>query len=306
VARGGDRVARRAGDRGLVSFPASLGGWLSGNRYAEAAGRAVILHNPRCVAIRTSNSLTVALLLGLATPSAVAAGIDCTKAATATERTICGDTELRSLDASIASDFADALAATQGGARQALLAQQRSWLKQRDHECKGDDAACLRSSYHARLDALEALTARISPGNPTLSDATAVALLGTWKIDDVLVPSAPGQQVPATDMPPDLPKQGSTITGEPGKLCSASGECLPFGLDRQMLNNEAPSLHLPASTPFYVAYLAGKAVYGLIPRTDGSLLARFQVCDKTYTSCTNAFQVWKPASPDAGVRVLAN
>ena len=242
----------------------------------------------------------------LAAPSAVAAGIDCTRAATATERTICSDTELRSLDASVASDFADALAATQGGARQALLAQQRSWLRQRDHGCKGDDSACLRSRYHARRDALEALTARISPGNPTLSNATAVALLGTWKIDDVLVPSAPGQQVPATDMPADLPKQGSTITGQPGKLCFASGECLPFGLDRQTLDDEAPALHLPASTPFYVAYLSGKAAYGLIPRADGSVLARFQVCDKTYTSCANAFQVWKPASPDAGVRILAN
>ncbi|HTI82898.1 MAG TPA: lysozyme inhibitor LprI family protein [Acetobacteraceae bacterium] len=235
----------------------------------------------------------------------MAAGIDCAKAASATERTICGDSELRTLDASIASDFADALAATQGGTRQALLAQQRSWLRQRDQECRSDDAACLRSSYQARHDALEALTARISPGNPTLSDATAVALLGRWKIENDLVPSAPGQPVASTDMPAELPKQGSTIIGRPGKLCFASGECLPFGLDRQKLD-DAASLHLPPSTPLYVAYLSGKAVYGLIQRADGSLLARFQICDKTYTSCTDAFQVWKPASPDAGVRVLAN
>jgi hypothetical protein len=105
-------------------------------------------------------------------------------------------------------------------------------------------------------------------------------------------------------MPADLPKQGSTIVGRPGKLCFGEGECLPFGLDRQTLD-EAASLHLPPSTPLYVAYLSGKAAYGLIPRADGSLLARFQTCDKTYTSCTNAFQIWQPASPDAAVRVLA-
>lgn len=241
----------------------------------------------------------------LAAKPAVAAGIDCAKAATATERTICRDDELRTLDASIASDFADALAAAQGATRQALLAQQRRWLNRRDHGCKGDDAACLRSSYHARLDALEALTARISPGNPTLSDATAVALLGRWKIEDDLSPSAPGQPIPATGLPADLPKLGSTVIGQPGKLCYQDGECLPFGLDRQRLD-DAASLHLPPSTPFYVAYLAGKAVYGLIPRSDGSLLARFQVCDKTYTSCTTAYQAWKPASPDAAVHVFAD
>ncbi len=242
--------------------------------------------------------------MAAASPAA-AAGIDCAKAATATERTICGDSELRTLDGSVASDFADALAATGGGTRRALLAQQRRWLGQRDHGCRGDDAACLRTTYRARLDALEALTARISPGNPTLADATAVALLGTWTIDDVVVPSAPSQQVPVTDMPADLPKQGSMIIGQPGKLCFGNGECLPFGLDQQRLDDTA-SLHLPPSTPLYVAYLSGKAVYGLIPRADGSLLARFQVCDNTYTSCTTAYQIWKPASPDAKVRVLAN
>ncbi len=239
---------------------------------------------------------------------AKAAGIDCAKARTATERAICGDPELRKLDASVAADFADALAATLGGTRRALLAQQRRWLSQRDHGCKGDDAACLRSSYQARFYALEALTARVSPGNPTLSDVAAVALLGSWKIGDAAVLGASDQPVPATELPAYLPKPGSTIVGRPGKLCSADGDCLPFGLDQQTLGmaTGTEALHLPPSTPYYVAYLAGKSAYGLIPRGDGSLLAQFQVCDKTYTSCTNAFQVWTPASPDAGVSVLAH
>ena len=237
-----------------------------------------------------------------------AAGIDCAKARTATERAICGDPELQKLDAAVASDFADALAATQGATRQALLAQQRRWLSQRDHGCKGNDVACLRSSYQARFDALEALTARIAPGNPSLSDATAVALLGSWKIEGDLVPGAPDQRVPATEMPAYLPKPGSTIIGRPGKLCSRDGDCLPFGLDQQKFGmaTGTEALHLPSSTPYYVAYLSGKSAYGLIQRPDGSLLAQFQVCDKTYTTCTNAFEVWTPASPDARVRVLAH
>jgi uncharacterized protein YecT (DUF1311 family) len=246
--------------------------------------------------------------LALAALPARAAGIDCAKAVTATEHAICNDPDLRKLDASVASDFADALAATQGATRQALMAQQRRWLTQRDHGCKGHDTACLRSSYQGRFDALEALTARISPGNPTLSNVTAVALLGSWKIDDDVVPGAPDQRVPAAAVPAYLPKTGSTIIGQPGKLCSGAGECLPFGLDQQTLGmaTGAEALHLPPSTPYYVAYLSGKSAYGLIRRPDGSLLAQFQACDKTYTSCTNAFQVWTPASSDAGVRVLAH
>jgi hypothetical protein len=189
-----------------------------------------------------------------------------------------------------------------------LLAQQRHWLSQRDHGCKGDDTACLRSSYQARFDALEALTARVSPGNPTLSDVTAVALLGRWKIGDNMVPAAPDQRVPAADVPAYLPKTGSTIIGQPGRLCTGNGECLPFGLDQQELGMATGTevLHLPPATPYYVAYLSGKSAYALIRRPDGSLLAQFQVCDKTITTCIGAFQVWMPASPDAGVRVLAH
>lgn len=47
-----------------------------------------------------------------------------------------------------------------------------------------------------------------------------------------------------------------------------------------------------------------RKVDGSLP--DGSLLARFQICGKTYTSCTHAYPVWHPASPDAAMCVLAN
>jgi uncharacterized protein len=245
-----------------------------------------------------------AALLGGA-PAARAAGIDCTKAHNATERTVCADAELRRLDGSIASDFDEALAAVEGRLRQALVAQQRAWVQRRDQTCRSGDADCLQASYRARLAALDALTARISPGNPTLSDVTAVALLGTWKVDGYLVPGTPDRQVSPAEKPAYLPMPGSRITGQPGKLCSADGECLPFGLDRQKLD-DASALRVAPDTPLYVAYLAGKSVYELIPRQNGSLLARFLLCDKSYATCAPAFQVWEPASPDAAVRVLAH
>jgi uncharacterized protein len=240
-----------------------------------------------------------------------AEGTDCAKATTRTEHTICADLELRHLDAQMATDFSDVLAATQGTARRDLLAQQRSWLKERDRGCHDAAADCLMASYQKRLGALAALTARISAGNPTLMDVTSVALIGTWKIGGYLVPGAPGREVNDADRPSYLPKPGTTVTGQPGRLCSQDGDCQPFGLDRQTLGAAESggtwlaALHLPPSTPFYVAYLSGKSVYGLIPRPDGSLLAQFLLCDKTYTTCVAAFQVWTSASPDAAVRVLA-
>lgn len=256
----------------------------------------------------------VALIAGVfiwAAGSALAEGTDCAKATTPTEHSICVNPELHRLDAEMAEHFSDVLAATQSAARRALLAQQRAWLKERDRSCRGATSDCLMASYRTRLAALAALTARISVGNPTLLDVTSVALLGTWKIDGYLVPGAPDRQVSAADQPRYLPKPGSKVTGEPGKLCSQDGDCQPFGLDRQALGAAESggkwlaALHLPPSTPFYVVYLAGKSVYGLIPRRDGSLLAQFPLCDKTYTTCIAAFQVWTPASPDAAVHVLA-
>ena len=260
---------------------------------------------------RAALAALIACLFTWAAGSARAEGTDCAKAATPTERTICANPEIRHLDAEMARDFSDVFAATQGTARRALLAQQRSWLKERDRSCRDGTPDCLGASYRTRLAALAALTARISAGNPTLLDVTSVALLGKWKIEGYLVPAAPGREVSNTDKPRYLPKPGSVVTGEPGELCSPAGDCQPFGLDRQTLGAAESggtwlaALHLPPSTPFYVVYLSGKSVYGLIPRPDGSLLAQFLLCDKTYTTCTAAFQVWTPASPDAAVRVLA-
>lgn len=252
----------------------------------------------------------LALVIAFAPPAA-AQGFNCAQASTAVERGICADPGLRKLDAAVSAMFADAMAATQGTTRQALRAQQRAWLQQRDKTCPTGAAACLTPLYRDRSDALNALTARISHGNPTLDNATAVALLGRWSVDGYLVPGQPGRQVSAKEKPSDLPDPGTTLTGHPGELCNQADECLAFGLDRQAIadvtdgDQLAASLHLPPTTPFYVTYLGGKMEYGLIPQPDGSLLAQFNLCDATYTNCSVAFQRWKPASPDAAIRVLA-
>jgi uncharacterized protein len=255
--------------------------------------------------LKLRTGLVLLALCAASSPAARAQGIDCAKAGSRIERAICADPELKRRDAAVAADFRDAVDATQGQIRQALIAQQRSWLRMRDRECHDGAVDCLLASYGTRLAALDALTARISTGNPSLLNVTSVALLGRWKVDGYL------DDVSDTDRPSDLPPSGTTLTARPGMLCRQDDDCLPFGLDLQALGavpNSASwssELHLPPSTPFYVAYLSGKSAYGLIPRPDGSLLAQFIRCDAAHTRCGPAFQIWTPASPDAAVRVLA-
>ncbi len=82
------------------------------------------------------------------------ASFDCARAATATEKAICGSVDLASLDRSIAASYADARQwnATPGGenvATRGLKTEQTAWLRSRDR-C-GGDKKCLRTSMNRRL-----------------------------------------------------------------------------------------------------------------------------------------------------------
>ena len=93
------------------------------------------------------------LLLGLALASgpARAGGIDCAKAQTAVEKTICADPKLREADAAVAEAFGEAVAASSDPA--AVRAGQRAWLAIRN-ACP--DAACLGQRLAERRAALTA------------------------------------------------------------------------------------------------------------------------------------------------------
>lgn len=81
-----------------------------------------------------------------ATPSA---GIDCSRAASAAERAICADPVLVELDAAMAAAWQAALSRSDD--HDALRADQRAWLAQRDACAQQDNArACLRARYAIR------------------------------------------------------------------------------------------------------------------------------------------------------------
>ncbi|AIO37321.1 hypothetical protein DM40_5643 [Burkholderia cenocepacia] len=89
-------------------------------------------------------------LLTIAPIAAHATGFDCAKAASRTEKTICADAGLSSLDDQLARAWKKTIA--KGGDTAALKAEQLKWLKQRDR-C-GGDAPCLGDRYRERLASL--------------------------------------------------------------------------------------------------------------------------------------------------------
>jgi uncharacterized protein YecT (DUF1311 family) len=79
-----------------------------------------------------------------------AAGFDCVKSTSLTEKAICADGKLSKLDSELSAIWKKAI--SQGGETAALKSSQLRWLKQRD-TC-GDDASCLGDRYHERLASL--------------------------------------------------------------------------------------------------------------------------------------------------------
>jgi uncharacterized protein len=116
----------------------------------------------------------VLILLGLAAAGgtgtgAHAAGIDCSKARSPTEKAICATPALLTLDRAIATAYADSLA-RQPGRRDALRQELIRWLKQRDAACAlpaADIPECLRGQLTARLAALAPPAATPAPAAAT-------------------------------------------------------------------------------------------------------------------------------------------
>jgi uncharacterized protein YecT (DUF1311 family) len=80
-----------------------------------------------------------------------AASFDCSKAATQSERLICGDQQLSSADDQLARVYAEAVlrASNQG----ALISEQRSWIKTGRDTCQ--DAECMLKAYKSRIAELQ-------------------------------------------------------------------------------------------------------------------------------------------------------
>jgi uncharacterized protein YecT (DUF1311 family) len=90
-----------------------------------------------------------------ANPRAPAASFDCSKAASAVEKSVCGEAGLARLDRQVAEAYGrKRVSEADAKAKVALLEGQRAFLATRDKAC-GGDPACLTSAYRRRLAVLE-------------------------------------------------------------------------------------------------------------------------------------------------------
>lgn len=102
-----------------------------------------------------------------------AAGFDCAKAVSATEKAICADSTISALDSKMATAWAKARARSSDSA---ALTKQRQWIAQRD-AC-GSDGACLKRRYQQRLAELLPTAA-----SDHAASHAAPRLQQRWKLD---------------------------------------------------------------------------------------------------------------------------
>ena len=110
-----------------------------------------------------SSSLVVTSLLLLAHP-ALSLPINCAKAATANEKTICSDPTLIQADARMDTLYNVAIHFVAMGTRGDLEDQQPVWIKQR--EACGISKPCIRQAYKKRTAIFEAIISHVATFGP--------------------------------------------------------------------------------------------------------------------------------------------
>lgn len=108
-------------------------------------------------------SFVVALLQNPARPAEIVASpsFDCqSRSLSATEKSICSDNGLASLDRELATRYREELAKVPPSERAKLIARQKAWLGLRN-QCNGVD--CIARSYKSRLQELTNPTAKGDP-----------------------------------------------------------------------------------------------------------------------------------------------
>ncbi|HVJ76928.1 MAG TPA: lysozyme inhibitor LprI family protein [Hyphomicrobium sp.] len=109
----------------------------------------------------------ILLMAAVASPSAHAgtyAPIDCGKASTPAERTICRNYDLGQMEARMATLFAVSTSLVAMGQRGNIQDAQRAWLSRRD-AC-GSDIVCLTKAYDRRIGELNDVMAAIASRGP--------------------------------------------------------------------------------------------------------------------------------------------
>lgn len=139
---------------------------------------------------------TLILATLFCTSTSYAAGFDCSKAKSATEKTICSTTSLSDLDEILVLSFNKAVAGSADA--KALKTAQQAWLKTR--EACTSDVDCITQAYTSRISDLMTLVAK-TPSKSTASANTPAT------------PTAPTQPTTTTKTEPASTPTSKTLTG---------------------------------------------------------------------------------------------
>ncbi|HEY4358744.1 MAG TPA: lysozyme inhibitor LprI family protein [Acidobacteriaceae bacterium] len=238
-----------------------------------------------------------------------AAALDCARAATPIEKTICREPDLAKSDTELNQLYSTLRPEVSTKARPELLAQQRAWLAERNRECATGEAACLRKQYAVRLDQLRALNATAESLGEPLNDVTPIVVKGTWMAAGIQDPTGKTDDaVLRTSLSSaNLPAVGGSVNASAGKFCVPPQPCDDMGWIRRPLSGADAGraigryLGLSPTTPVLIGSSgATRSYYLLVPRSDGSLWAVFTMCGPNGTDCRKAAERWTPASADAG------
>ena len=108
--------------------------------------------------------------LGWCCASLPASAMDCAKASTETEKSICGSDRLKASDKRLGEIYGKALKGLTDDRRQLLVDSQRNWLSTRDSDCADQPESCLTDLRTRRIDEL---TACFTGGKPPSGKAVA-------------------------------------------------------------------------------------------------------------------------------------
>ena len=101
--------------------------------------------------------------LGWCCSSLPASAMDCTKASTETEKTICASDSLKAGDKRLGEIYGKALKGLSGDRRQLLIDSQRNWLTTRDSDCADQAEDCLADLMTSRIDEIAVCFAGSEP-----------------------------------------------------------------------------------------------------------------------------------------------
>ena len=250
--------------------------------------------------------------------AASASALNCERATSPAQKTICRDASLTRADSDLNEAYQRLVHSLTPKARSEVVTQQRAWLSERDRVCTSGDPNCLRKQYGNRLDQLAALNAASEAADGQLTSLNPLVVTGTWKATAVQDPDRAGKtkdsDVRDSLSFEDLPPLGALVNASPGKVCVQGQECRTIAWTRTTLGKVEGGSRFSQdlSLPLSVQVLLGNPGTNnspsplLVPRDNGVVWVIFGLCAPNAHDCRNAVEVWTRVGSTPYVGPLLN